>query len=264
MAMEQTTPGAVALVGAGEYTDAMNMTDAWLLQTLGGPTVARVALLPTASGLEANSPTMWNEMGQRHFAALGVQDIRSTWILNRDGASDPKQLDLLSGANFFYLSGGNPQHTIDSLRDTPAWEIMRAAYAQGAVLAGCSAGAMAMSGYTISLRQVMAGVITGGPQDWAPALGIVPRVVVFPHFDRMPRMLSQPTLQRLIKGAPAGRVMLGVDERTALVRITLPQQDGAEGEAGQARWRVMGEQTVSVFTSNAEAQVLRVGDELTL
>ena len=264
MAMAQTTSGALALVGSGEYTDAMNSTDAWLLQTLGGPTAARVALLPTASGLEANSPRMWNEMGQRHFAALGVQDIRSTWILNHEAAADPAQLDLLRGANFFYLSGGNPQHTIDALRDTSAWDIMRTAYAQGAVLAGCSAGAMAMGGYTISLRQVMAGVITGGPQDWAPALGVVPRVVVFPHFDRMPRMLSQPTLQRLIHGAPAGRVMLGIDERTALVRITPPQQDGAEGIAGQARWRVMGEQTVSVFTSNTEAQILQVGDEITL
>ena len=106
------TAGAIALVGSGEYLHAMDSTDTYLIETLGGIETARVVLLPTASGLEVNGPSYWNELGQEHFQALGVQDIRTRVIINRTAASDPQQLALLRGANFYYFSGGNPQHII--------------------------------------------------------------------------------------------------------------------------------------------------------
>ncbi len=65
-------PGAIALVGSGEYLDFMNSTDTYLLETLGGANDARVALLPTASGLESGGPKYWNELGLSHFKKLGV------------------------------------------------------------------------------------------------------------------------------------------------------------------------------------------------
>ncbi len=112
---QHTSPGAIALVGSGEYLDAMNEVDTYLLNTIGGAATAKVALLPTASGLELNGPTSWNKLGLAHFKQLGVSDIRATRIIGRDGAFDPTQLALLQGADFYYFSGGNPQH-ID--RDT--------------------------------------------------------------------------------------------------------------------------------------------------
>ena len=250
--------GAVALVGSGEYTDAMNETDRYLIDTLGGPANARVALLPVASGLEPDSPKYWNELGIRHFTALGVRDIRPSWILNAAGAHDPIQLDLLRGANFYYFSGGNPQHVISSMRGSPAWEIISAAYANGAVLAGCSAGAMAMSGYTLSLRFAFSG---SGPVEFVESLAVVPQVIVFPHFDRiLGRMGSAALRTRLVK-APAGAIPIGVDEDTALVRIALPD---AGSQDGRARWRVMGRQTATIFWPGAAHQVLQVGDEVAL
>jgi cyanophycinase len=150
-----TVPGALALVGSGEYTRAMHDTDAYLLGTLGGPAFARVVLLPTASGLEEGAPARWNAMGQRHFTSLGVTQVRLSTILTRADAFDPGQLDLLRGGTFFYFSGGAPGQITEALRDTPAWEIIREAHARGAVLAGCSAGAMAFGGQSASLRRVM-------------------------------------------------------------------------------------------------------------
>src|SRR5579859_531064 len=197
--------GAVALVGSGEYLHAMDTTDTYLIETLGGVDKARVVLLPTASGLEVNGPTYWNELGLSHFQALGVQDIRPSSIINRTGANDPQQLELLRGANFFYFSGGNPQHTIETMRDTPAWEIITTAHARGAVLAGCSAGAMMMSGHTVNVRQAM----TGGKLQLTEALGVVPHVVVFPHFDRMSAFMDQNTFQMLLAALPTGHLALG-------------------------------------------------------
>ncbi len=250
--------GAVALVGSGEYTDAMIETDRHLIDTLGGSGSARVVLLPTASGLEPGSPKYWNDLGMRHFTSLGVSDIRPTSILDAATAHDPAQLDLLREANFYYFSGGNPQHVISSMRGSPAWEVISAAYANGAVLAGCSAGAMAMSGYTISLRLAFSG---NGPVEFVESLAVVPHVIVFPHFDRILGRMGGAALRARLVKAPQGAIPIGVDEDTALVRIALP---GAGNPHGKAHWRVMGRQTVTIFWPHAAPQVLHTGDEVAL
>ena len=252
---QRSRPGAVALVGSGEYLDAMNETDAYLLNTIGGASTAKVALLPTASGLEPNGPTNWNNLGLRHFKNLGVNDIRATRIIDRASAFDQEQVALLQGADFYYFSGGNPQHTIETLRDSPAWETIKAAYDRGAVLAGCSAGAMMLSARTISIRQVM----MGQPVVFVEAMGVVPNVIVFPHFDRMAGFLDQERFHSLMQSVSELYTVVGVDEDTALVRIE-PNKTSDR----MARWRVMGRQTVSLFGRDGKPQVLRNGDEVTL
>lgn len=253
-----TAPGSLALVGSGEYTAAMNDTDAYLLQTVGGPEAARVVLLPTASGLEAGSPARWNEQGRRHFASLGVADIRLSAILDRANAFDAAQLDLLRGGTFYYFSGGAPGHVTESLRGTPAWEIIYEAHRNGAVLAGCSAGAMAFGGQTASLRRAMTSAppATGTESAFVDALGVVPHLIVFPHFDRMAGFVGQQAFNNLLTAIPPGRTVLGVDEDTALVRVAYGGPDASD------RWRVMGRQTVTIFAAGATAQVLRPGDEV--
>ncbi len=251
----RTTLGAIALVGSGEYLAAMNTTDAYLLETLGGASKARVALLPTASGLEEGSSTYWNNLGLTHFHALGVQDVRATLIIDRASAVDPAQLELLRDANFFYFSGGNPQHIIETLRDTLAWETIQTAYRGGAVLAGCSAGAMALSGHTISIRTVMA----GEKPEWVDALGLVPHIVVFPHFDRMANFLDQKIFQTLLSSLPEDHVVLGIDEDTALVRVGF-----ASGDAPASQWQVMGRQSVKVFERGQTTRTLHIGEKIML
>lgn len=248
--------GALALVGSGEYTDAMLETDEALLATVGGAS-ASVVLLPTAAGLEANGPTYWNNLGLAHFRKLGITDIRPTLILDHASASDPTQVELLRGASLYYFSGGNPSHVIESMRGTPAWDVIAAAQRDGATLAGCSAGAMAMGGYTLPLRALISGLITGAPGDWTPALATVPNVVVFPHFDRLPGGLSEPTLKRLSHAAPERVILVGVDEDTALVQLDPPGS-----ESGQ--WRVMGRQAVHVYRRDAQPQRLRAGETVVM
>ncbi|HET9919643.1 MAG TPA: Type 1 glutamine amidotransferase-like domain-containing protein [Ktedonobacteraceae bacterium] len=248
-------PGAIALVGSGEYLDAMNTTDSYLLDTLGGAANARVVLLPTASGRETDGPAYWNDLGLRHFANLGVKDIRPSRIIDRASADEPEQLALLRDADFYYFSGGDPQQIIGSMRDMTAWEIITSAYHNGAVLAGCSAGAMAFGAYTISVRQV----VQSGHSAWNPALGLVPQLVVFPHFDRMAGFISNIVFKGLLATLPAGHTIVGVDEDTALVRVEA-SVDGTE----KGRWRVMGRQTVKVFEKDESVRTLHVGDEIVL
>lgn len=251
------TPGAIALLGSGEYLDIMTSTDSYLLETLGAVNSARVVLLPTASGLEEQGMIYWNNLGREHFQGLGVREIRETAIIDRASAGDPEQLALLHDADLYYFSGGDPQHLINTLRGSPAWEIIAAAYARGAVLAGCSAGAMALSGYTIALRRMLQGDLPG----WAPALGVVPRLVVLPHFDRMAAFIDRAVFEELLSGLPTGHIAVGIDENTALVRIEAPA--GGEPSA-PALWRVMGEQTVKVFDQGLTPRSLNVGEDVLL
>jgi cyanophycinase len=246
-------PGVIALVGSGEYTPAMDDTDRQLLDSLGGASVVRVALLPTASGLEPGSPARWNEMGRRHFERLGVAEVCATQIIDAASAADPAQLALLRDADLYYFSGGDPEYLIETMRGSPAWEIISAAHQLGAVLAGCSAGAMALGDRSLSIRRAR--------QDeqavWLEALGVVPRIIVFPHFDRMTHYMGEERFRALLAMVPPGYVAAGIDEDTALVR--LPTDDDHI-----SRWRVTGRQTVTIVRGGELPHVLRVGDEVTI
>jgi cyanophycinase len=254
----RVTPGALALVGSGEYLPQMDATDRFLLDTLGGPSAiridgesARVVVIPTASALELGMPEHWNNMGVEHFRALGAA-VTPVMLLSRDDARDPQVLQDLHGADLYYFSGGNPEHVIETLRDTPAWAVIRDGYLAGAVLAGCSAGAMMLGGFTLSVRSVM----RGQPPQWLPALGIAPGIVVMPHFDRVADFAGPEVFRAILESAPASATLIGVDEDTALIHIA------ANGSG--PRWRVMGRQTVSVFGSDGGRMIYRAGDTVPL
>jgi cyanophycinase len=231
-------PGPIALVGSGEYLPQMEEVDRLLLERVGGSS-ARVVVLPTAAGLEEPaSPRRWAEAGLRHFGRLGAQ-TQAANILVREDAFDQRWLLLLQEADFIYFSGGSPSHVIETLVDSPAWEVIRARHAAGAVLAGCSAGAMAFGRYTLQPRRLWSNTVADGPpaaDTWYAALGLVPNVVVLPHFDRwVPRMRAD-TPRHLAGSLPQGLTLVGVDEDTALVRFD------ASGV-----WQVMGRRTVSII-----------------
>jgi cyanophycinase len=203
--------------------------DRALLATLGGPAQARVVVLPTASGLEPGMPQQWNARGVAHFTALGAT-VTAVPLVTRDDASAQPVLDALRQANFFYLSGGNPQYAIATWRDTPAWRILADRFENGAVVAGCSAGAMMLGASTISVR----GMLAGQAPTWEPALGLLPGTVTLPHFDRTRHFLDDQRFDEMLANAPQNIVVVGVDEDTALIRF---------GDY----WQVLGQQSATVF-----------------
>lgn len=241
--------GAIALVGSGEYTAAMNETDGLLLATLGIATPT-VAVIPTASGLEAGMPHHWNERGVAHFRALGA-NVVPVPLITRDDAHAPEIVASLEQADFYYFSGGNPEYLLGVLRDSPAWAVILSRHQAGAVIAGCSAGAMMLGGATIRVREMT----QGQPPRWVPAAAVVPGVAVLPHFDRMAGFAGPDLFRQIIDAAPDNITLLGIDEDTALIRQ--PTVDGA------TPWLVSGRQTVVVFATDGSRNVYRAGDIIT-
>ncbi len=249
-----TRPGAIALVGSGEYTLAMEETDLALLETIGGPRMGRVVIMATASGLEdPSSPGRWTRMGLEHFNRLGAK-VESAGILTREDALDQRWLNSLTGADFYYFSGGNPQHLIGTFQNSPSWDIIRQRWEVGAVLAGCSAGAMALGGYTLNIRAIM----QGEAPNLVKALGIIPGFITLPHFDRFGSFARGDFLTDLIQAIPPEITLLGIDEDTSLIN------SGGLQSGAESLWRVFGRQKVSVFDREGGVQKYGSGEEIYL
>jgi cyanophycinase len=218
--------GVIALVGSGEFTPAMVEVDRGLLAATGRPR-PRVAILPAASWPDGETVFMrWAGQGETHFSALGAEPV-PVLIRDRASADDPEAVAAIANSDLIYFSGGKPGHLLELLRDSAAGAALRQAHARGAVVAGCSAGAMVLGGHQL---RVGGGRFLQPPFGWQDGLGLVPRLVIVPHYDAVPETLVAP----LVLAAPAGSIVVGIDEETAVV--------GRDGT-----WQVQGRGRVTVW-----------------
>ena len=197
-------PGPVALIGSGEFLDVMRPIDEALLK--GRP--KKAAILPTAAGEEGSGRIRyWMDLAKSHFEAMGVEPIPVP-VTDRNDAERTDLASLVTGVGLVYLSGGRPSYLADTLRDTVVWRAIRQVFEQGAALAGCSAGACALSGSASSFRRL--------GKEATPGLGVIPQLAVIPHFDRF-LAWDPDLLARMITHTPKDLHIVGIDEKTALV-----------------------------------------------
>lgn len=223
-------PGPLALVGSGEYLPVMSGVEGLLLRGR----APRYVQLPTAAAPEGQqSLQRWIDLGAAQAERLGVEQVPVV-IRDRQEADQPELAALIEGAGLVYLSGGNPRYLAATLRGSRVWEAIVAAWQAGAALAGCSAGAMALTGWVPSVRD------PGRVPD--PGLGIVSGLRVIPHFDKM-LAWAPDLLARATDEMAAGVAAIGIDEDTAIVDL-----------AGSGRtWQVHGRQQAWVLTATSRS-----------
>lgn len=206
--------GTLALVGSGEYLASMRPLEARLLE--GRPTTyVQIATAAVPDGEKRLA--YWHDLGAAQATALGAECIIATPRTVED-ANDPALAEKVRGAGLIYLSGGHPGFLADVLRGSLLWHTVVSEWESGASLAGCSAGAMAITSWVPSLRHPFEGGVEG--------LGLLPHIRVIPHFDafyqRMPSIVD-----RFLHGKDSRVHLLGIDEDTALV-------------GGPEQWEVIG------------------------
>lgn len=234
--------GTIALVGSGEFTPAMEAVDRALLLAT-GRTRPRVVVLPTASWPDGEATfRRWGAQGEAHFTGLGAE-VEPVMVRGAEDANDPAAVAAIGEADLVYLSGGKPGHLLETLVAGGMGAALRAAHARGAVIAGCSAGAMVLAGH--QLRSVGRAFVRF-PIGWRNALGLVPGTIVIPHYDAFPEPLSA----AIALAAPGDTLVLGIDEDTVLVG-----RDGA--------WQVHGRGRVTIWRGRHRER-LRAGDTLRL
>jgi cyanophycinase-like exopeptidase len=216
----------VALVGAGEFLPGMAAFDRDLLASIGRAR-PRVAIVPTASAPDGEAIFQrWARLGAEHFASLGAE-VEAVLVRSRAEADDDAAAQALGEADLIYLSGGKPQYLLKVLDGSRMGAALNDAHARGAVIAGCSAGAMVLGCRQPEFRR---GLLPW-PLRWATGLALIGEVAVLPHYDAWP----EPVVALMALQAPRGVAVLGIDEDTAVVG-----SDGAWQVHGRARvtlWR---------------------------
>jgi cyanophycinase len=192
----------LALVGSGEYLPPMEEVDRILLDRL--PASPRVVCLPTAAGTEGPARiAYWARLGEEHFTRLGVP-VQSLPVVDRASANDPALAEVVSKANFIYLSGGKPGYLFRTLESSRVWESILSVMHSGGLLAGCSAGAMILGESVFGLSG----------QGRNTGFRLLPGAMVVPHYDEIPGWMIAP-----IRGwFGRGLTMVGIEANTSLVR----------------------------------------------
>jgi cyanophycinase len=199
--------------------------DLELLAATGRPR-PRVAIVPTASYPDGEDVfARWASMGVAHFGELGAE-VEPVLVRDRDDADDAAHAQAIGEADLIYLSGGKPDYLLRVLDGSLVGGALLDAHDRGAVLAGCSAGAMVLAGHAFDFRLRL----MPWPLRWRSGLGFAPGTSVVPHYDAWPEPMSALVALQ----APRGSVVLGIDEETAVI--------GRDGS-----WQVHGAARVTVW-----------------
>ena len=218
--------GPVALHGGGEFMAGDEEFLAALLSRVGGRAEPgrplRVAVVPTAAA--RGRPDLAGANGVEAFvrvaAASGLDVVASAVpVVSHAIAGDAELAAELAAADVIHFPGGDPDLIPTIMPGTAAWAAITDAHAAGAVLAGASAGAMAL-----------------GPWTWTPGGGmgglrLVQGFVVVPHAQEG---TWSETIERFAAWAPEGLGALGLSEQTGVI-----EEPVAPGSL-TLDWRVVG------------------------
>ena len=213
---------------------------------LAGGADATVAVISTASSLGVEAGERYRQV----FGELGISRVRPVHAITREQANDEAAVLAIRDATGIFLTGGNQLRLSSTIGGTRLADSITERFRHGAVVAGTSAGASALSSHMIAFgasgatpKQRMAQIAAG--------LGLLPGVIVDQHFqqrNRLGRLLS------LIAQNPS-LLGLGVDEDTAGVvgpdhvmdvigRGSITVVDGALSETDA--WEVRGHRPLMI------------------
>lgn len=173
-----------------------------------------------AGGESANiiifpQPSILRKTGDEYahlFLDFGAHSARSLEFRTRAESFDKSFLKAVQSASGIFISGGTQMRLPAMIGGTPLEAEILSAYKRGAIIAGTSAGAAAMS-------RVMIAYGKSGPTpresiaQFSPGLGFTEKIVFDQHFrqrDRLGRLLY------MIASNP-GLLGVGIDEDTAAI-----------------------------------------------
>ncbi len=223
--------GMFALAGGDEFQPEYDAPDRALVAAMpAGP--GRIVIIPTAAGRQGPQQAMAN--GVRHFHRLAPHaTVEGVPVIDAASANDPNLAARVASADMIYLTGGDPGHLVRALRGSEMLAALAAVAARGGIVAGASAGAMA-------LGEMMR---WGG--GWEPGLNLVRGLVVLPHHPAAPQPREQARA-----GLNGSLVALGIP--TGVVCLSRAQHP-TTGEPDA--WEVLGNYPVTLYRAQGTMQV---------
>jgi cyanophycinase len=195
------------IIGGAEDKLKDRVILARFVELAGGPE-AHIVVVSTASSLGEVATDLYREL----FLQMGAAEVTGLRPLAREEANDSSVTAPLEEATGVFLTGGNQLRLASVVGGTKLGAALLAAHDRGAVVAGTSAGASAVSTHMVAF-----GASGASPKhrmaQISAGLGLLKGVVVDQHFEqrtRLGRLLS------VVAQSPS-LIGLGLDEDTAAI-----------------------------------------------
>ena len=202
-----STQGQLIIIGGAEDKE----NDCTILREFvrrSGGTQAKIVVLTAAT----TAPREVGENYTKVFERLGAASIRVIDTERREDATEPDAIEAAKEASGIFFTGGDQARITELVKGTPLDAAIHKRYAEGAVIAGTSAGAAMMPDVMIvegeSETNPRADVVEMGP-----GMGFLPGIVVDQHFaqrGRLGRLIAALMQQPAVLG-------IGIDENTAVI-----------------------------------------------
>lgn len=203
--------GALLIIGGSEDRKGPKEVLQKFVELTGGADQP-IVLLTAASEVPDD---VWKQYKQA-FSDLHVTELRHIRTTNRDEADQADLAEAVGRARGIFMSGGAQTRLHDILAGSAVAKAMRQAHANGACVAGTSAGAS-----VLCTHMLMNGKAELLPEKDAiklgPGLGFIDGVIIDQHFSqrhRINRLLS-------VTAENPSQFGIGIDEDTAL--LVLPE-----------------------------------------
>ena len=204
---DEHRPGPVMVIGGAEDKLRNRVILSRFVEMAKGAH-GHIVVISTASSLGEEATELYREL----FNHMGVGRVSGLRPLTREEANEPAAAKLTDQATGIFLTGGNQLRLSSVVGGTGLGLALNRAHSRGAVIAGTSAGASAVSTHMMAFgasgptpKSRMAQVSAG--------LGILRNVVVDQHFEQRTRLGR---LLAVVAQSPS-LIGLGLDEDTAAI-----------------------------------------------
>jgi len=227
------TPGMIVLFGSGEIAPSSQPIYEHVLSAVESRDgEVRVAILETPAGFQLNSAEVAGAIAeylehrlQNHKPRIEVVPARKRGTsLSPDS---PEILKPLAWANVIFTGPGSPTYAARQLKDSLAWDLIRAQHRRGAALILASAATIAISRQAIPVYEIYK---VGEDVHWQPGLDLFGSLglsaVFWPHWnnneggekhDTSRCFMGKQRYDELVALLPAEQMIVGIDEHTALI-----------------------------------------------
>ncbi|WP_299116203.1 cyanophycinase [uncultured Winogradskyella sp.] len=169
---------------------------------------SNIVVIPTASSI----PVEVGESYLTAFSTLGCKNVEILDIRSKEDSETKHSIELISKADCVMFSGGNQSKITDKIGNTTIHKILAKRYKneEGFVIAGTSAGAMAMANEMIAGGSASESFIKGAVLMYK-GLSLIPELIIDTHFIRRGRF---------------GRVAEAVAQHPKLIGLGLAEDTG--------------------------------------
>ena len=215
--------------GGAEFGGLMAQPDLRALDLAGGPD-ARLSIIPAAAAPD-NNHQQAGQRGVSWFQSLGATQVTALPLIDQASANSQAIAEALVRSRLIYLLGGFPHYLAQTLMGSLAWKTILAAYQDGSVIAGSSAGAMVLCEYYYD----------PAAQAIKQGLNLIPGACVLPHHNTF----GEGWAKQLAQKHPE-ILFIGIDEETGMIN-----------EGPENQWRIYGKGSVTLYRRHQSRSYLK-------